>query len=480
MCHPISHLLWIMNMVALTLFFLLSSSFAYHGNVEAKRAHDYAEALSKSVMFFQGQRSGSLEVVDQEIVWRGDSGLSDGQSDHVDLTGGYYDAGDNVKFNLPMAFTTTMLSWSAIEYGKKLGPQLASTRAAIRLYVGVGDANKDHKCWERPEDMDTDRTAYYVSAKKPGSDVAGETAAALASASIVFRKSDPEYSKLLLRTATSVMKFAVKHRGRYNESVGYFVGKFYPSAGFEDELAWGAAWLHRATDESRYIELIPPFGFEELPDIFNWNNKHYGVYVLLARLNLVNKDDKFATFSKKVESFVCNLTTSTTLYTPGGLIYKRYWSNLQHVTAITFLLTTYAKYMATSSHEYMFDCGGLITLTPSHLRNLSKTQVDYILGDNPSKMSYMVGYGSRFPKKIHHRGSSLPSIHVRKEHIQCRQGFKYFNSTIDNPNMLTGAIVGGPDKNDIFHDKRDDYVHTEPTTYTNAAIVGTLAYFAAV
>ncbi|KAM7465502.1 hypothetical protein LguiB_013064 [Lonicera macranthoides] len=28
----------------------------------------------------------------------------------VDLTGGYYNAGDNVKFNFPMAYTTTMLS----------------------------------------------------------------------------------------------------------------------------------------------------------------------------------------------------------------------------------------------------------------------------------------------------------------------------------------------------------------------------------
>lgn len=36
----------------------------------------------------------------------------------VDLVGGYYDAGDNVKFGLPMAFTITMLSWSVVEYGE--------------------------------------------------------------------------------------------------------------------------------------------------------------------------------------------------------------------------------------------------------------------------------------------------------------------------------------------------------------------------
>lgn len=38
----------------------------------------------------------------------------------VDLVGGYYDAGDHVKFGLPMAFTVTMLSWSVIEYADQI------------------------------------------------------------------------------------------------------------------------------------------------------------------------------------------------------------------------------------------------------------------------------------------------------------------------------------------------------------------------
>ncbi|RWR84082.1 endoglucanase 6 [Cinnamomum micranthum f. kanehirae] len=38
----------------------------------------------------------------------------------VDLVGGYYDAGDNVKFGLPMAFTITMMSRSIVEYGKQM------------------------------------------------------------------------------------------------------------------------------------------------------------------------------------------------------------------------------------------------------------------------------------------------------------------------------------------------------------------------
>lgn len=38
---------------------------------------------------------------------------------YKDLVGGYYDAGDAIKFNFPSSFAMTMLSWSVIEYTAK-------------------------------------------------------------------------------------------------------------------------------------------------------------------------------------------------------------------------------------------------------------------------------------------------------------------------------------------------------------------------
>jgi endoglucanase len=95
-------------------------------------AHDYNDALSKAILFFEGQRSGFLPE-DQRQKWRANSGLSDGWTYNFDLTGGYYDAGDNVKFGFPMAFTTTMLAWSVIEFGDKMPPnELRNALVAIR------------------------------------------------------------------------------------------------------------------------------------------------------------------------------------------------------------------------------------------------------------------------------------------------------------------------------------------------------------
>lgn len=106
----------------------------------------------------------------------------------------------------------------------------------------------------------------------------------------------------------------------------------------------------------------------------------------------------------------------------------------------------------------------------------SLCQVDYILGENPLKMSYMVGYGPRYPQRIHHRGSSIPSVASHPSRIDCQGGFQYLNSNSPNPNVLTGAVVGGPDQNDAFPDDRNDYARSEPATYINAALVGPLAY----
>ncbi|CAL5433786.1 unnamed protein product [Camellia sinensis] len=180
----------------------------------ALAGHDHGQALTKSILFFEAQRSGYLSST-QRVQWRGHSGLNDSKANGVDLVGGYYDAGDNVKFGLPMAFTITMMSWSIVEYGRQMAAsgELSNAMEAVKwgtdylikahphpfvLYGEVGDGNTDHYCWQRPEDMTTSRQAYKIDPNNPGLNLAGETAAAMAAASVVFRHHDPSYANELL------------------------------------------------------------------------------------------------------------------------------------------------------------------------------------------------------------------------------------------------------------------------------------------
>ena len=101
------------------------------------------------------------------------------------------------------------------------------------------------------------------------------------------------------------------------------------------------------------------------------------------------------------------------------------------------------------------------------------------MGSNPLNKSYMVGFGSNYPEKVHHRGASIVSIKKDNKLVTCHDGFNiWYSSSSPNPNVLVGAVVGGPDENDGYSDSRSDYQRGEPTTVTPAPLVGVLAQLA--
>ncbi|BAT77696.1 hypothetical protein LR48_Vigan09g030900 [Vigna angularis] len=459
----------------------------------------YATALKTSLQFFDVQKSG--ELVDNKIPWRGDSGLKDGSQAKLDLTKGMYDAGDHMKFGLPLAYTATVLSWAILEYGDQMDHvgQLDSAQDSLKwitdylinahpsadvLYIQVGDPVADHKCWERPEEMTEARPLTQVNASHPGSDIAAETAAAMASASLVFKKSNSSYSSTLLKHAKQLFTFADKNRGYYSESIPE-VQTYYNSTGYGDELLWAASWLYHATGDDSYLEFVTGQDGEDYAEWgstswFSWDNKHAGTQVLLARLSFFKAKgisnsygSGLQSYKKTAEAVMCSLLpdspTATENRTEDGLIWVTEWNSLQHPVASAFLAVIYSDYMLTSQTPNL-KCDS-DSFTPSDLRDFAKSQADYVLGKNPMGMSFLVGYGDKFPQFVHHRGASIPA----DAKTGCKDGFQWLDSSDPNPNVATGALVGGPFKNGTFIDSRNNFMQTEPSTYNSAVIVGLLS-----
>ncbi|KAL5548462.1 hypothetical protein UlMin_003693 [Ulmus minor] len=479
-------------LLLLSFFFLFSQS----------QSFNYSDALSKSLLYFESQRSGRLPH-NQRVSWRHHSGLNDGLEQGVDLVGGYYDAGDNVKFGLPMAFTVTMLSWGVIEYGKEIAGagEYAHALEAIKwgtdyfikahthpnvLWAEVGDGDTDHYCWQRPEDMTTSRRAYKVDETKPGSDIAGEAAAAMAAASIVFRETNPHYSHLLLHHAQQLFEFGDKHRGKYDESIGVAKGYYTSVSGYHDELLWAALWLHKATNKEAYLEYVieNAYAFGGITwqmEEFSWDVKYAGLQLIASMLQKEEKNKKYEHmldhYRSKGEHYICsclNKTNSTNVRrTPGGLLYTRQWNNLQYVSNAAFLLTVYSDHLK-STHRTVNCEKGLVG--PDEILVFAKSQIDYILGSNPMAVSYLVGFGPNYPRRVHHRGASIDSFKRSKGFIGCTQGYdNWYGRRDPNPNILVGALVGGPDFDDQFRDARWNYMQTEACTYNTAPLVGVFA-----
>lgn len=151
-------------------------------------------------------------------------------------------------------------------------------------------------------------------------------------------------------------------------------------------------------------------------------------------------------------------------------MYVREWNNMQYASAAAFLMAIYSGYLSDANAKLTCPDG---LFQPKDLLDFSQSQADYILGKNPNSISYLVGYGSKFPQNLHHRGSSIASIFTSPSPIGCVQGFDlWYHRSQGNPNILHGALVGGPDKNDGFSDERSDYEQTEPTLTACAPLIG--------
>ncbi|KAH7437981.1 hypothetical protein KP509_05G099500 [Ceratopteris richardii] len=325
--------------------------------------------------------------------------------------------------------------------------------------------------------MDTPRTSFQINATNPGSEVAAETAAALASASLVFQGHDAQYSFLMLDRASKLFQFADLYRTSYTDECPFYCSY----SGYDDELLWAATWLLKASNDPTYLKYI----HNSLDNCgqsaeFSWDNKFAGFSVLLSEM-LFKGVESLKSARWRAEYFVCANIPGNSLAqvarTPGGLIYLRPGANTQYSSGAAFLIGVYRTYLLQSNQTMSVTCGDK-TYSTTDLLNFVKGQVNYILGQNPRNMSYMVGFGSSYPLQVHHRGASIncTSSPASVTMQQCEYGFEsWFSSSAPNPNVLVGAIVGGPDIHDDFNDVRSNSVQLEPTTYTNALFAGALA-----
>jgi endoglucanase len=443
---------------------------------------NYGEALQKSLFFYEAQRSGDLPGTNR-VNWRGDSGLTDGADVGRDLTGGWYDAGDHVKFGLPMAASATMLAWGIVDYRSaytstgQLNTALDQLRwatdyfikahpSANELYGQVGNGGQDHAWWGPAEVMQMARPAYRVTTACPGSDLAGETAAALAAASIAFRPTDATYANTLLTHARQLYSFADTYRGKYSDCITDAAGYYNSWSGYNDELVWGAIWLYRATNEQAFLDKAQSY-YANLSNqqqttiksykwTIAWDDKSYGAYVLLAKLTGAtpyhNDAQRWLNWWT-VGGTALGADGTRVNYSPGGQAVLDQWGSLRYAANTAFAALVYSDAISDATLKTRY-------------HDFAKRQIDYALGQNPRNSSYVVGFGANPPKNPHHRtahGSWTDQL----------------TFPVDSRHVLYGALVGGPSSNnDAYTDDRGNFVNNEVATDYNAGFTGALARLA--
>jgi aryl-phospho-beta-D-glucosidase BglC (GH1 family) len=429
---------------------------------------DYADVLQRSLLFYDAQRSGDLPA-NFRVSWRGDSAVNDGADVGIDLSGGFYDAGDHVKFGLPMTATMTMLGWGLVQYrqayvtsgllDEMLDTLKWGTDWIIRahpepnvFYAQVGNGAADHSFWGAPEVMTMARPAYRLDATKPGSEVAAEAAAALAAASIAFRPADAAYADSLLAHARQLYAFADTYRGSYSQSIPDAASFYNSFSGYQDELCWAALWLHTATGEQVWLDTAvgvydTQLAGQKLQWTQAWDDKVYGSAVLLAaKTGLV----KYRTEAERwLDWWTVGTADGKVRTTAGGLAFLDTWGSLRYAANTSFIALVYADTVRDHDGRY---------------HDFAVRQIRYMLGDNPAGRSYVVGYGVNPPRNPHHRGASG----VYDGNI---------SAPFDNRHVLHGALVGGPQSasDTDYVDARTNYICNEVALDYNAGFQGAVA-----
>ena len=424
-------------------------------------AQNYAEALLKSVQFFDANRCGPDVAANNVFSWRGACHTQDGNDVGTNLTGGFHDAGDHVKFGLPQAYAASILGWALYECKSEFDRAGATSKAltilkiftdyflksktSSRFYYQVGEGEADHTYWGPPEEQTNNRPAYaWADSSHPASDVLGMTSAALSIMYLNYRNTNSSYASQCLSLARELYNM-----GKSN--LGYGNGQsFYQSSSYYDDLSWAATWLYvidgtasLLTDINNYLSNPTQRGDQPLVQnhwTMCWDDMGLAV---LTKLAILTGDSLYNSIVTENLDYWMNSLTKT----PGGLRYLNNWGVLRYAAAESMIAMLYYNYTGNTSY-----------------RTLAKSQLDYILGSNPAHMSYIIGYGSNWALHPHHRAAN---------------GYTYANGDNQKPaqHELTGALVGGPDQSDNFLDDVNQYQYTEVAIDYNASLAAGLSAY---
>jgi endoglucanase len=279
----------------------------------------YGTALRSALSFYENERDGPDFIrsalrtapghlndahartyltpkVDQNGAFKGDLAPLSG---HINAAGGWWDAGDYLKFVQTTSYTVSLMEIGVRDFPAQMGRFASEARFGLdwllrmwddrtrTLYyqVGIGDGNSstisDHDIWRLPQADDHyggDNPIYrYIRhrpvfrAGSPGSPVspnlAGRDAAAFGLCFQLFARSDRALADRCLRSAEHIFALAdTRWRGPLVTAIPY---GFYPEMEWRDDLELGAVELANALGPGRQ-------GLSYLRDAAYWAGQYIG------------------------------------------------------------------------------------------------------------------------------------------------------------------------------------------------------------
>lgn len=445
--------------------------------------HDYADALHLTTYFYGANRCG-----DTKSWCHGACHTRDGENDGIDLSGGWHDCGDHVKFgqtnastaiNLLIGYNRFPLAYKdnySQDYSEEPGNGIPDILDEVKIftdylfkalqggkvYYQVGD-KRDHNSNSEPvyaSDLGVSsggepREAYHKT--EGATNFCGSAAASLALMSICYRPFKASYADSCKDKAIEYYEMGKKK----HESIPDYDKEFYKNPGqWEDDMALGALELYRATGDDDYLKYAE-FAFDGyylLPT--NWVLAWDNVSPLLGyELYMETKDDMYKK-ALKIE-----LDANKEKMEWCGYPHFAEWGSLQYATGAAQVALLYASI---SNDKDAYALGKKI------IDFCLGTHDDLLDGDAPKDFSFVIGYDKLKggdPQHPHHKAAFGKGNNA---------GTIWANET-KNPGSVTyehkllGALVGGPKTACAgYEDNINNFYTNEVCIYYNCHIVPAL------
>ena len=453
-------------------------------------ANLYASGIAHVLFYFQAQRDGP-DVI-PSVLSRQPSHLADEMASvyprpdytangfltsplkavagPIDVSGGWFDAGDYVKFVETASYVEGLMLFALREYPTLLSASGDFTRESrfgldwllkmwdqdsqtLYYQVGLTDGDKegaigsDHDLWRLPEmdDLLADSMPaqfYFYVKHRPvfragrggtrvSPNLAGRMAAALALGAQIFHESDPVYASRCLLAAQTIFDLArTRAVGRLLTTSPY---ENYPEVEWRDDLEWAAVELYFATALPR-----PPAGLLHSDSIFYLQQSTHWAQQYIANRNHLQDSFNLYDVSALAHYELCHALAAAGVSSPLevhqadlindlnaqlatgstqaardsfglGLPYNSGADIVPH--ALGYAVTAHFHKKLTGAHDY---------------DGFAQQQRDWVLGMNAWGVSFIIGAGSTFPFWPQHQVANLSGSHDGTSPI------------------LLGAVVDGP------------------------------------
>jgi endoglucanase len=384
-----------------------------------------------------------------------------------------------------------------------LNPECVDPATDLEVAIGCGgregvESPNVHSMWAQAEvaHLMTQRPTFRVNRSAPAGDIPAAMAAAMAASSMVIREHADQlrgrrgfadfnaaaFADTLLDRAKKLTRFAHanagpiltdslpreeqerirKARSRAVRADGKVVETGYRADPF-DKLVAAASWLQRARlardpkAESKWFDFaveVYEQGYKAESNHDWWKDFGAGNFGKLAAFNLMRLAPTDERFHAELQLYCSRFAEYRR--TPGGLGLREWsaheYGSLRHANNAAAIALYYSDHVekapVLSGNTWWKANRSNAELQAQYLA-AARRQVDYALGANPYGRSYLVGFGNQPFNHPHHRGA-----------YGAWAGFDHFipgkaDDRATNRHVLFGALIAGPDHNDVFLGGKD-------------------------